>query len=153
MKNVVVHVTAGSCLAALVLASGGSRGVEEAVLEDPRGTGRGLALRAEAYKAEQERGTRLISVTLHNEGVETATHIQPLVLPSHFRLLRDGCTAEPLPAAASCGYTLALEEAAPHAGTLGLQVRYDYADTLDRSVGGTVSYPEMAVMAASDHGD
>jgi hypothetical protein len=153
MKNVVVHVTAGSCLAAMLLASGGLRSVEEAAALDVRGTGEGLSLRTEAFKAEQERGTRLITVTLRNEGVETATQLRPPALPPQLRLLRDGCTADPLPAAASCSYTLALDEGAPRAGAFGLQVRYDYADTLDRSVGGTVSYPDLGAMAASSHRD
>lgn len=152
MKNVVIHVAAGSCLAALLLAGGGLLGGEDADLS-PRGWSRALALHTEVFQADRGAGDGRITVTLVNEGEDTATHIQPLVLPPHFKLLRDDCTAQRLPAGASCGYTLALDAAGPRAGTVGLEVRYDYADTRDRSVGGTVSYPGVAAVAATSLND
>lgn len=152
MNNVVIHITAGSCLAALLLAGGGLLSGEDAELS-PRGWTRALALRTEVFQAEHGPGDGRITVTLLNEGEETATHIQPLVLPPHFKLLRDDCTAQRLPAGASCGYTLALDAAGPRAGTVGLEVRYDYADARDRSVGGTVSYPAAAAVAVTNLND
>ena len=154
MRTVVVHVTAGSCLTALLLASAGLRGAEDgnAFLE-ARGQGPGLSLRAETTGREQVGGRERITLTLRNEGVETATHIRPLALPSHLQLLHDGCTAEPLPSAASCSYTLALDKAAAQIGPLALQVRYDYADMLDRSAGTTLNTRERsALVAARDAG-
>jgi hypothetical protein len=149
MRHVVIHVTAGSCLAALLLAGGGLLGSEDAAAPSPLAWSRGLALRAEVFQAERDHGDARIAVTLLNEGEQTATQIQPLVLPPHFRLLRDGCTAQPLPAAASCSYTLALDPAGPRAGTVGLEVRYDYAGLRDLSAGGTVSYPAVAAVAST----
>jgi hypothetical protein len=148
MRHVVIHVTAGSCLAALLLAGGGLLSGEDSAAPSPLAWSRGLALRAEVFQARGQ-GDARIAVTLLNEGEHTATQIQPLVLPPHFRLLRDGCTAQPLPAAASCSYTLALDPAGPRAGTVGLEVRYDYADLRDLSAGGTVSYPAAAAVAST----
>ncbi|NML16028.1 hypothetical protein [Azohydromonas caseinilytica] len=155
MRNVVVHVTAGASLTALLLACGGLRGGEEGnVFQEARGRGPGLSLRAEASARDQVGGRERITLTLRNDGVETATHIRPLALPSHLQLLHDGCTAEPLPSAASCSYTLALDKAAAQIGPLALQVRYDYADMLDRSAGTTLNALEgPALLAARDAAD
>lgn len=153
MRNAVIHVTAGSCLAALLLASGGLRGGDDGVQPaEPRGGGRGLALDAEVQRVDAAGRPARIALTLRNEGVETATHIQPLVLPAAFRLVHDGCTGEPLPSAASCGYTLERQPGTAPGAEMALQVRYDYADTLDRSAVAALRYegaPAAATVAAA----
>ncbi|WP_157265296.1 hypothetical protein [Azohydromonas aeria] len=148
MRNAVIHVTAGSCLAALLLAGGGLRGGDEGgFAAEPRGGGRGLTLGAEVQHVDAAGRPARIVLTLRNEGVETATHIQPLVLPAAFRLLHDGCTGEPLPSAASCSYLLARAADAAPGAEMALQVRYDYADTLDRSAVAALRYEAGAAAA------
>jgi hypothetical protein len=146
MQRLFHTIAFGSCLGAVLVACAGAgiSGVGDADLkvgEEPRGTGQALSLLVETEGAGNKAGQ--LSLTLRNDGVETATHIQPMLLPFHFRMVRDGCSNEPLPSAASCSYTLALEENGPRTGTLALSVRYDYADVLDRSARASFSYPVL----------
>ena len=143
MQRLFHTIAFGSCLGAVLVACAGA-GMGGHVetrrdAEEPRGTGRGLSLVVEAPDIGQAPGQ--ITLALRNEGVETATHIQPLTLPFHFRLVHDGCSDDPLPSGASCIYKLALGENGPRVGTLALRVRYDYADMLDRSASVQLSYP------------
>lgn len=143
MQRLFHTIAFGSCLAAVLAACAGAGIVGDSdvavTAEEPRGTGQGLSLVVETESAGQDPGQ--IVLTLRNEGVETATHIQPMLLPFNFQLVHDGCSGEPLPSAASCTYKLALQENGPRTGTLALNVRYDYADVLDRSARLQLSYP------------
>ena len=146
MQRLFHTIAFGSCVGAVLVACAGAGigGQDGAALkaEEPRGTGTGLTLAVETGDVGQAPGQ--IVLTLRNEGVETATHIQPMLLPFHFRMVHDGCSEDPLPSAASCVYKLALEENGPRTGTLALNVRYDYADMLDRSARVQLSYPVLS---------
>lgn len=147
MQRLFHTIAFGSGLGAVLVACAGAGigGAGEGGLqaaEELRGTGRALALEIASDAGDAAGGTPgQITLTLRNDGVETATHIQPMLLPFNFRMVNDGCSGEPLPSAASCSYTLALQENGPRTGTLALSVRYDYADVLDRNAQVRFDYP------------
>lgn len=145
MQRLFHTIAFGCCLGAVLAACAGAglggSGETAVKAEEPRGTGQGLSLVVDTESAGLDAGQ--IVLTLRNEGVETATNLQPMLLPFHFRMVQDGCSAEPLPSAASCSYKLALQENGPRTGTLALNVRYDYADVLDRSARVQLAYPVM----------
>lgn len=154
MRNVVVPITLGACLVALLQACTGM-GVGSSPADSDtaatgalRGTGPGLSLHASTAQPGGG-GNSVVTLTLRNNGAETATRIQELSLPTHVRMVRDGCTGQPLPAASSCTYTVALEGDLPNGATMALAVGYDYADLPNRSAGGSLVYPKAASVVAS----
>lgn len=153
MRNVVVPITLGACLMALLQACTGmgaasSPAGSSTTTGTLRGTGPGLFLHASP--AEPGTGsTSVVTLTLRNNGAETATRLQELALPTHVRMVRDGCTGQPLPAASSCTYTVALEGDLPNGATMALAVGYDYADLPNRSAGGSLVYPKVSSVVAS----
>lgn len=152
MQRLFHTIAFGCCLGAVLAACAGS-GIggsadTAAKSQEPRGTGPALSLVVDTESGGQSPGQ--IVLTLRNEGVETATNLQPMLLPFHFRMVQDGCSAEPLPSAASCSYKLALQENGPRTGTLAVNVRYDYADVLDRYARVELAYPvALAPVAAA----
>jgi hypothetical protein len=145
MQRLFHTIAFGCCLGAVLAACAGA-GIggsadTAAKAQEPRGTGPALSRVVDTESGGQNPGQ--IVLTLRNEGVETATNLQPMLLPFHFRMVHDGCSEAPLPSAASCVYKLALEENGPRTGTLALNVRYDYADMLDRSARVQLSYPVL----------
>lgn len=155
MRNVVVPITLGACLVALLQActgmGAGSSPADTAAAAAAgalRGTGPGLSLHASTAQPGSG-GNSVVTLTLRNNGAETATRIQELALPTHVRMVRDGCTGQPLPAASSCTYTVALEGDLPNGATMALAVGYDYADLPNRSAGGSLVYPKAASVVAS----
>lgn len=155
MQRLFHTIAFGCCLGAVLAACAGAGiggGSDTTVkTQEPRGTGQGLSLAIDMENVGQDPGQ--IVLTLRNEGVETATNLQPMLLPFNFRMVHDGCSAEPLPSAASCSYKLALQENGPRTGTLAVNVRYDYADVLDRRARVQLAYPVAPgpVAAAGAH--
>lgn len=155
MRNVVVPVTLGACLVALLQACTGMGAASSPAGSSTttttgtlRGTGPGLSLHASTAEPGNG-GNSVVTLTLRNNGAETATRIQELSLPTHVRMVRDGCTGKPLPAASSCTYTVALEGDLPNGATMALAVGYDYADLPNRSAGGSLVYPKAPSVVAS----
>ncbi|WP_029001353.1 hypothetical protein [Azohydromonas australica] len=152
MQRLFHTIAFGCCLGAVLAACAGAGiggSADTAVkAQEPRGTGQALSLVVDTESGGQNPGQ--IVLTLRNEGVETATNLQPMLLPFHFRMVHDGCSDEPLPSAASCSYKLALQENGPRTGTLAVNVRYDYADVLDRNARVELAYPvALAPVAAA----
>ncbi|WP_156902094.1 hypothetical protein [Azohydromonas australica] len=153
MRNVVVPITLGACLMALLQACTGMGAASSPAGSSTtsgmlRGTGPGLSLHASTPEPGNG-STSVVTLTLRNNGAETATRLQELALPTRVRMVRDGCTGQPLPAASRCTYTVALEGDLPNGATMALAVGYDYADLPNRSAGGSLVYPKASSVVAS----